>query len=131
MLIVDDASPDGSAEVAHRLAAQDSRVRVIAHTINKRHIATYNEGLAAVYGRYGLNAYLSMNRVSGHIYTHFSVKLFVSIHNDLHNQKVLRVVKNQILQPYVHPFQRCWPLNKSSISNISQVVHTPFIFFSH
>jgi glycosyltransferase involved in cell wall biosynthesis len=51
-IIVDDASPDGSAEVARRLAANDSRVRVIAHEQNKRHIATYNEGLAAADGEY-------------------------------------------------------------------------------
>jgi len=54
VLIVDDASPDGSAEVAHQLAAADSRVRVIAREINKGHIATYNEGLAAVDGTYVL-----------------------------------------------------------------------------
>ncbi|MFI5896532.1 glycosyltransferase family 2 protein [Actinoplanes sp. NPDC051513] len=52
VLIVDDASPDGSAEVARKLADADPRVRLIAHETNKRHIATYNEGLAAVDGDY-------------------------------------------------------------------------------
>ena len=52
VLIVDDASPDGSDAVAHRLAAEDPRVRVIAHETNKGHIATYNEGLAAIDGEY-------------------------------------------------------------------------------
>jgi hypothetical protein len=52
VLIVDDASPDDSADVAHRLAAEDSRVRVIVHETNMRHIATYNEGLAAATGEY-------------------------------------------------------------------------------
>jgi glycosyl transferase family 2 len=52
VIIVDDASPDGSAEVARQIAARDPRVRVIAHTTNKRHIATYNEGLAAAEGEY-------------------------------------------------------------------------------
>ncbi len=52
VLIVDDASPDGSAEVAHELARSDPRVRVIAHATNRGHIATYNEGLAAVDGDY-------------------------------------------------------------------------------
>ncbi|MEU4424431.1 glycosyltransferase [Actinoplanes sp. NPDC024001] len=51
-LIVDDASPDGSARVAQRFAEQDPRVRVIAHETNKRHIATYNEGLAAAEGEF-------------------------------------------------------------------------------
>ena len=48
VLVVDDASPDGSAEVAHRLAAGNPRVSVIAHEENRGHIATYNEGLAVV-----------------------------------------------------------------------------------
>ncbi|GAA1807042.1 hypothetical protein GCM10009682_31260 [Luedemannella flava] len=52
VLIIDDASPDGSVAVAHELAAADPRVRVIAHEVNKRHIATYNEGLAAAKGDY-------------------------------------------------------------------------------
>lgn len=52
VIIVDDASPDGSAAVAHEIAARDPRVRVIAHETNKRHIATYNEGLAAAEGEY-------------------------------------------------------------------------------
>lgn len=45
VLIIDDASPDGSAAVAHDLAARDSRVTVIAHSRNAGHIATYNEGI--------------------------------------------------------------------------------------
>ena len=52
VLIVDDASPDGSAAVARELAAADPRVRVLAHETNRGHIATYNEGLAAVDGDY-------------------------------------------------------------------------------
>ncbi|MGY1649749.1 glycosyltransferase family 2 protein [Geodermatophilus sp. SYSU D01119] len=50
VLVVDDASPDGSVEVAHRLAAADPRVRVLAHPVNRGHIATYNDGLAEVDG---------------------------------------------------------------------------------
>jgi glycosyltransferase involved in cell wall biosynthesis len=45
VLIIDDASPDGSAEVARGIAARDSRVEVAVHATNKGHIATYNEGL--------------------------------------------------------------------------------------
>ena len=52
VIIVDDASPDGSVEVARGLADRDSRVRVIAHTTNKRHILTYNDGLAEAAGDY-------------------------------------------------------------------------------
>jgi glycosyltransferase involved in cell wall biosynthesis len=51
-IIVDDASPDGSAQVARQIAERDPRVRVIAHERNMRHIATYNEGLAAAEGEY-------------------------------------------------------------------------------
>ncbi len=45
VLIIDDASPDDSAEVARKLAAEDDRIEVRVHETNKRHIATYNEGL--------------------------------------------------------------------------------------
>jgi glycosyltransferase involved in cell wall biosynthesis len=45
VLVIDDASPDDSAEVAERLAAADDRVEVRRHAVNRGHIATYNEGL--------------------------------------------------------------------------------------
>ena len=45
VLIIDDASPDDSAEVARKIAARDPRVEVIVHATNKGNIATYNEGL--------------------------------------------------------------------------------------
>ncbi|WP_158551718.1 glycosyltransferase family 2 protein [Agromyces sp. PvR057] len=48
VIIVDDASPDDSLAVARRIAAADDRVAVIAHERNAGHIATYNDGLAAV-----------------------------------------------------------------------------------
>lgn len=48
VIIVDDASPDGSGEVAARLARREPRVRAIVHETNRGHIATYNDGLAAV-----------------------------------------------------------------------------------
>ncbi|MGV8911583.1 MAG: glycosyltransferase family 2 protein [Rhodoglobus sp.] len=52
VIIVDDASPDGSAEVARELVDSDSRVRLIAHSSNKKHILTYNDGLAEAAGDY-------------------------------------------------------------------------------
>jgi glycosyltransferase involved in cell wall biosynthesis len=45
VLIIDDASPDGSAEVARAIAGSDPRVEVSEHPVNRGHIATYNEGL--------------------------------------------------------------------------------------
>jgi glycosyltransferase involved in cell wall biosynthesis len=45
VLVLDDASPDGSAQVALELA-RDPRVQVVCHERNRGHIATYNEGLA-------------------------------------------------------------------------------------
>ena len=45
VLIIDDASPDDSAAVAARLAAEEERVEVRVHEVNRGHIATYNEGL--------------------------------------------------------------------------------------
>jgi glycosyltransferase involved in cell wall biosynthesis len=52
VLVVDDASPDGSVAIARELASADPRVRVLAHDTNRGHIATYNEGLSAVDGEY-------------------------------------------------------------------------------
>ncbi|OLB80950.1 MAG: glycosyl transferase family 2 [Actinobacteria bacterium 13_2_20CM_2_71_6] len=45
VLIIDDASPDDSAERARALAAADPRIEVRVHAQNMGHIATYNEGL--------------------------------------------------------------------------------------
>jgi glycosyltransferase involved in cell wall biosynthesis len=45
VLIIDDASPDNSADIAGKIAARDPRVEVVVHPANKGHIATYNEGL--------------------------------------------------------------------------------------
>ncbi|MFE6846434.1 glycosyltransferase [Streptomyces sp. NPDC057686] len=45
VLIIDDASPDDSADVARALAAADPRIEVLVHARNRGHIATYNEGL--------------------------------------------------------------------------------------
>jgi glycosyltransferase involved in cell wall biosynthesis len=52
VLIIDDASPDDSAEVAAGLAAGDARVEVRRHAANRGHIATYNEGLDWAAGDY-------------------------------------------------------------------------------
>jgi hypothetical protein len=45
VLIIDDASPDNTAEIANDLAREDSRVTFLRHKSNKGHINTYNEGL--------------------------------------------------------------------------------------
>jgi Glycosyltransferases involved in cell wall biogenesis len=52
VIIVDDHSTDGSELVAAELAAQHESVRVIRNEVNKRHIATYNVGLAETTGDY-------------------------------------------------------------------------------
>lgn len=52
VLVVDDASPDGSGDVARALARSDPRVRCIVHGRNQGHIATYNEGIAQARGEY-------------------------------------------------------------------------------
>ncbi|SOD70306.1 glycosyl transferase family 2 [Jatrophihabitans sp. GAS493] len=52
VIIVDDASPDGSGEVADGIAARDQRVQVIHHPVNTGHITTYNDGLSAATGKY-------------------------------------------------------------------------------
>lgn len=45
VIIIDDASPDSTHEVARRLARQDSRIVFRKHTENLGHITTYNEGI--------------------------------------------------------------------------------------
>ena len=45
VLIIDDASPDDSAEAAKRIAKADSRVEVLVHERNMGHLKTYNQGL--------------------------------------------------------------------------------------
>lgn len=45
VLVIDDASGDGSAEVAYALSAADARVEVRIHERNHGHISTFNEGL--------------------------------------------------------------------------------------
>lgn len=52
VLIIDDASPDDTAEVAADLAREDSRVIFSQHITNKGHIATYNEGIDWASGKY-------------------------------------------------------------------------------
>jgi glycosyltransferase involved in cell wall biosynthesis len=54
VLIVDDASPDGSGEVAAAIASSDPRVRVHRNPTNQGHIATYNIGFSQVDGEYVL-----------------------------------------------------------------------------
>jgi hypothetical protein len=46
VLIIDDASPDHTAEVATALAQLDPRVTFRRHAVNQGHIKTFNEGLA-------------------------------------------------------------------------------------
>lgn len=52
VLIIDDASPDDSGQVARSLAAADPRVQARVHEVNRGHIATYNEGLDLADGDY-------------------------------------------------------------------------------
>jgi glycosyltransferase involved in cell wall biosynthesis len=52
VVIVDDASSDDSVEVAQRLAAEDSRVRLLVHEKNHGHISTFNEALWQATGEF-------------------------------------------------------------------------------
>ena len=50
VVIVDDASPDGSGDIAEAFAS--TRVQVLRHQTNKGHIQTYNDGLSITEGDY-------------------------------------------------------------------------------
>jgi hypothetical protein len=52
VIIVDDASTDGSVQEATRLAGRDGRVQVIARRRNGGPVASFNDGLAAASGEY-------------------------------------------------------------------------------
>jgi glycosyltransferase involved in cell wall biosynthesis len=54
VLVIDDASPDNTAEVAAALAGKNPKVTVIRHSTNKGHINTYNEGIEWVSADYML-----------------------------------------------------------------------------
>lgn len=54
VLIVDDASPDDTPQVADSLACADSRVSYRRHVSNLGHIRTYNEGIGWVRADYML-----------------------------------------------------------------------------
>jgi hypothetical protein len=54
IILIDDASPDGSAAAVRDFAARESRIRPILHETNRGHIATYNEGLAQARGEYAV-----------------------------------------------------------------------------
>lgn len=45
VLIIDDASPDDSPDIARQIAAQDPRIELICHQSNRGPTATFNEGL--------------------------------------------------------------------------------------
>jgi glycosyltransferase involved in cell wall biosynthesis len=45
VLIINDASPDNTGEVASELAKLDSRITYFEHKVNKGHIYSYNEGI--------------------------------------------------------------------------------------
>lgn len=52
VLIIDDASPDNTSEVATELARKHSRITFLRHASNKGHITTYNEGIEWATGDY-------------------------------------------------------------------------------
>ncbi|MDQ4490350.1 glycosyltransferase [Sinomonas sp. ASV486] len=52
VIVVDDASSDGSGEVARSLARHRRQVTAVVHEVNMGHIATYNDGLARCTGDY-------------------------------------------------------------------------------
>jgi glycosyltransferase involved in cell wall biosynthesis len=54
VIIIDDASPDETPEVATALAAGDRRVEVRRHAVNLGHIASYNEGIGLARADYML-----------------------------------------------------------------------------
>src|SRR5262249_47445225 len=52
VLVVDNASTDDSVAVVEAIAARDSRVQLIRHSVNEGPIASFNEGARKTTGEY-------------------------------------------------------------------------------
>lgn len=52
VIVVDDVSSDGSVRVAHQLAAEDSRVKVLVNEVNRGPGGSRNAGIAAATGEW-------------------------------------------------------------------------------
>jgi Glycosyl transferase family 2 len=52
VIVVDDASTDGSAAVAQQFADGDARVTVLCHQQNSGHVIAFNDGYAAATGEF-------------------------------------------------------------------------------
>lgn len=52
VVLVDDASPDGSGATAEKLFGGDERVRIVRRPVNGGPVAAFNDGLALVSGAY-------------------------------------------------------------------------------
>ena len=52
IIAINDCSPDDSLAILQWYAERDQRIRVINHEVNRGHIFTVNEGIAAARGKY-------------------------------------------------------------------------------
>jgi hypothetical protein len=52
VIVVDDASTDGSADIANDLATKHSQVRLLRHSVNTGHVTAFNDGLACATGEF-------------------------------------------------------------------------------
>lgn len=52
IIAINDCSPDDSLAILQWYAERDARIRVINHEVNRGHIYTVNEGIAAARGKY-------------------------------------------------------------------------------
>lgn len=51
-IVIDDASPDNSADVLRSRYSDNPRVRLVLHSANQGHIRSYNEGLSMARGEF-------------------------------------------------------------------------------
>lgn len=52
LIVVDDCTPDGAAEIAREAAAEDGRIRVVSHETNRGLSAARNTGIACAAGEW-------------------------------------------------------------------------------
>jgi glycosyltransferase involved in cell wall biosynthesis len=107
VLIIDDASPDNTAEVGIALSKMDPRVTFLRHETNKQHIATYNEGIEWVSAEYMLllsaDDYLlpgALDRAIRVLQSHPDVGFVYG--------KVIRSAESGIIGSSNDPTEPCW-----------------------
>jgi len=128
VLIIDDASTDGSQRVAHEIATGDQRISLILHDANRGHIETYNEGIRWASAEYML--LLSSDDVLARGALVRASKLMAANPNIgfVHGTSVRFTEEDDVFGAAAHPMTRAdaaAPIVESGIAFIRKFCATP------